>query len=483
MPPQHDEALASLTATTNENESPAPKTPQLATTSPFSSFFTSGSVTATCSVIEFGKSHHATGICFLDHMVDQLTSHAQLGVTMRVSTLDGVSHQPHTDYAGGSLTDRPHDEDIFAACGAALGGALQHLVRGRSDSVFCCPLDEAFAEARLTLSAHAPSSLCELAPYGTMPRRGRRWIGCYRCALTPVFFEHLVRTLGASLELRKMRGHNAHHIVESSFKAFARVFRACLDGVTMGGSHGCVLAGEKRVRGVPVVVPNHRVGSRSRSTKETTIEVHVDLDSPAPAALTDSIYTGVELMDRVLGELRHAAGFHFHVHCDGDIYIDDHHTVEDVAITMGQCLNVALGDKAGLARMGCAEATSNAATVRCVVDLSNRPYFEWDLPLDEEYVGGDEEGFAAMRRGGEHGTMLCGSALTCEMLQHVFESLTIEMRATVHIEVLGDHNGEGHTKDLAIASARAYGTALRECVRVDARRAGKVASSKGTLSV
>mmetsp|Transcript_18123 Transcript_18123/g.41277 ORF Transcript_18123/g.41277 Transcript_18123/m.41277 type:complete len:154 (+) Transcript_18123:1179-1640(+) len=134
--------------------------------------------------------------------------------------------------------------------------------------------------------------------------------------------------------------------------------------------------------------------------------------------------------------------------------------------------------------MGCAEATSDSANVRCVVDLSNRPYFEWDLPLDEEYVGGDEEGFAAMRRGGENGKMLCGSALTCEMLQHVFESLTIETRATVHIEVLGDYkSSDGHTKNLAIASARAYGTALRECVRIDPRRAGKVASSKGTLSV
>ena len=84
--------------------------------------------------------------------------------------------------------------------------------------------------------------------------------------------------------------------------------------------------------------------------------------------------------------------------------------------------------------------------------------------------------------------MLCGSALTCEMLQHVFESLTIETRATVHLELVdGDEEYKpqypGHTKDLALASAKAFGTALAECVRVDPRRAGKVASSKGTLSV
>jgi len=153
----------------------------------------------------------------------------------------------------------------------------------------------------------------------------------------------------------------------------------------------------------------------------------------------------------------------------------------------------------------------------------------YHLPLDEEYVGGDEEAFAAMRRGavimnnkkssGSNNnnnnnnanmnttpttatpTMLCGSALTCEMLQHIFESLTIETRATVHMEILQHHvdNNDkakssskktinykpypGHTKELAFAAARAFGTALAECVRIDPRRAGKVASSKGTLSV
>uniref|UniRef100_A0A7S1B9G5 Imidazoleglycerol-phosphate dehydratase n=1 Tax=Corethron hystrix TaxID=216773 RepID=A0A7S1B9G5_9STRA len=346
MPPQQNEGLTVSAATTEKAET---KTPYLANASPSSSSFTSGSVTATCSVIEFGKSFHSTGICFLDHMVDQLTSHAQIGVTMRVS-IDGVLHQAHIDYASGSLADRPHDRDIFIACGAALGSSLKYLVNNISESVFCCPLDEAFAEARLTLSSDAPYSLCDLAPYGSMPRQGRRWIGCYQCALTPVFFEHLVQTLGARLELRKMRGHNAHHVVESSFKAFARVFRACLDGSSMGGSHGCVIIGEERVRQDLLATPNHRTGSRSRSTKETTIKIHADLDCPAPTALTESIFTGVELMDIILGEFRQTAGFNFSVHCDGDIYIDDHHTVEDVAITLGQCLNVALGNKAGLAR-------------------------------------------------------------------------------------------------------------------------------------
>lgn len=78
---------------------------------------------------------------------------------------------------------------------------------------------------------------------------------------------------------------------------------------------------------------------------------------------------------------------------------------------------------------------------------------------------------------------MCGAALTCEMLFHVFDSLTVEGRATGHVEVLKDDGAEGHTLDLAIATARAYGAALAECCRVDPRRAGKVASSKVTLSV
>mmetsp|Transcript_60661 Transcript_60661/g.70966 ORF Transcript_60661/g.70966 Transcript_60661/m.70966 type:complete len:586 (+) Transcript_60661:69-1826(+) len=515
----------------------------------------SGAVIAIASVQPFsGKSHLSTGICFLDHMIDQFTSHGQIGITLRVSiaprthssgcTVDGndpdrvlVAHKAHVDYAKGSLVERPHDDDIFVACGAALGCALRGLVlqsarngantgsqtnghnglvsgTQNSSSVFCCPLDEAYAEADLRLSVGTPTSTStqpspksstatstvNLAPYGTMPKCGRRWIGCYRCNLTPRFFDALMTHLqdgdhllenrnyggisSASLQLTKMRGHNAHHIVESSFKAFARVFRSCLDQFQSGGQrqHGCVMAEESRLSRVPVVeVTKPRTASRNRSTKETTIEIHVNLDEKP----TTPINSGVELMNVIMTELRSHAGINFTIDCLGDTYIDDHHTVEDVAIALGQCLNASLGDKAGLARMGCAEAVAGGAKVRCVVDLSNRPYFEWDLELDEEYVGGDEEGFAAMRRGGSEGSSLCGNALTCEMLQHVFESLTIETRATVHIQVIHDSNADvvGHTRDLALASARAYGKALAECVRVDPRRAGKVASSKGTLSV
>ena len=85
-----------------------------------------------------------------------------------------------------------------------------------------------------------------------------------------------------------------------------------------------------------------------------------------------------------------AAGIAVVVHCEGDRHIDDHHTAEDVAITLGQCFHEALGEKKGLARMGCAEGAQGDARVRAVLDLSNRPHFESDLPFDEENVGGVE---------------------------------------------------------------------------------------------
>jgi len=551
--------------------------------------YTSGQVTAETSIVEFGPSVHRTGICFLDHMVDQLTSHGQLGVTMSVFTTSSETkhrcpHVPHVDYAGGSLReeDRIHDEDIFLATGATLGMALRELVQlrtggpsallpptspsakstststgsGRSTTqVFCCPLDEAFVEATLqlstaTLTAPCTDFRCQLAPYGNFYNKekntktdGRRWIGCYPCHYTSLFFETLAISLGASqLTFQKIRGQNAHHIVEATFKSFARVFRACLDDLTaMAPTRSIMGTLEEEKKNnedthntsrsePPQPPPPHRTGSRSRRTKETTIEVHVDLDKPAPeSSLTTTtrpsdISTGVELTDQVFHAIRTCAGFYLSVECHGDSYIDDHHTSEDVAITVGQCVLQALGNKAGLTRMGWAEIvvpnTQNTVKVRCVMDLSNRPYFEWNLTpfYDEEYVGGDTVAFAAMRRGAQvynqqqpqdqtnknsttvpMAKMMCGAALTCEMLLHIFESLTIETRATVHLELITTPALEGvttvtttttersstdiNTLDLAFAAAQAYGTALAACVRIDPRRAGKVASSKGTLSV
>lgn len=531
----------------------------------------SGAIVAEALVLNLTPpSKIGTGICFLDHMVDQLTSHAQLGVTLRcglgaATSAEGGAAAPEVSPTSGSkrsapeaatrffapLRDyaatlpagsgRPHDRDIFAACGAALGAALRRVVDevgaaagaearsvGRSSAVFCCPLDEAFAEAILDLrppperrgACHAA-----LEPYGVFAGRaaGREWVGRYRTELTPVFWGALASALGADLSLRRVRGGNAHHVLESTFKAFARAFRAALDKLADGGSHGCATADEGAPPppvppaagsgGSAAAAPRPRRAERKRATKETTIEVAVDLDAGwkaedgptgagaawAGGVMTAStlrgsveslarVSTGVPTLDRVLIALARRADIALVVRCEGDRYIDDHHTAEDVAITLGQCLHEALGDKAGLARMGCAEGRHGGAAVRAIIDLSNRPHFESDLPLDEEYVGGgDGDGDGA---GGEHGGggdgdgFVCGTLLSCEMLFHVFNSLTLETRATGHLETRADAAAgrDGHTLDLALAAASAYGAALARAIRVDPRRRGAVASSKGTLS-
>jgi len=216
---------------------------------------------------------------------------------------------------------------------------------------------------------------------------------------------------------------------------------------------------------------------------------------------TSRITSGIEVLDQVLVEFAKASGIEIIIHCEGDRHIDDHHTAEDVAITLGQCFHEALGDKAGLARMGCAEGIHGNARVRAVLDLSNRPHFESDLPFDEEYVGAvdvaDSTAEAVEPRAKRAKTeareddkvnepapcdTLCGAVLSCEMLHHVFNSLTLEMRSTCHLEVIKDDAVTGHTLDLALAAARAYGSALSRAIRVDPRRGGAVASSKGTLS-
>jgi len=450
-----------------------------------------GEVWARSAVVDLGKAGTiSTGICFLNHMVDQLTSHAQLGVTLEVSLDSGSTWlPPDQDYIGNLQDVRPHDPAIFAASGAALGAALKLLLDGikRGDECkephanaaaeFCCPLDEAFTECCLDLLADQPSCEVALSPYGTMPVGGRKWIGSYRCELTPSFWTGLVDTLGCRLRLRKVRGKNAHHIVEATFKSFARCFRACLDRLQRVEGFGPGSAAARP-----------RAAAKSRSTNETSIDVSVDLDDPCKGACS----TGNPVVDRLLSELTVAAKFQINIKCCGDLYIDDHHTAEDVSITLGQCINSALGERKGVRRMGCAVGTSGGARVRVVMDLSNRPHFECDLTLDEEFVGGSTVAQAArawaeqdlcLVLGKGDSRVQCGSVLSCEMLLHLFDSLTCNARVTTHVEQLESSNAPGHTLHLAIATARAFGACLFECSRVEPRRAGQVASSKGSLSI
>jgi len=404
-----------------------------------------GVASAEARVVDLGpRGVIATGRPFLDHMVDQLTAHAQLGVSVQVSVEGG---EPPCEPGRDSSSDAS-DPDAYAAAGLALGRALgaafEPAVAAAPSpeslrATFCAPLDEAYSECRLDLGTAAGELELSLAPYGK--GAGRERIGTYQTALTGAFLEGVVEGAGWRVGLWKRRGDNAHHIVEASFKAFARGLRAALDAAAGGAPS-------------PEPAPGGtRRASKSRSTAETSVSVELDLDGEGGGART-----GIGTLDAMLDAVREEAGVALVVEASGDLWIDDHHTAEDVAITVGQCIGEALGDKRGVNRMGRAEAAVGGAQVEVVMDLSNRPYLGNGLDIDGVDRVGD---------------------LSVEMVDHLYLSMVFNAGMTVHIVKHAGEDGE----ELAMASARAFGRCLKQCAAVDPRRAGQVASSKGTLSV
>ena len=420
-----------------------------------------GTTKATASTVNLGaRGEIATGLPFLDHMIDQLTSHAQLGVSVVVSR-DGVASVPCVDTSGSD----EQDEAVARAAGAALGQALAQTlapgvaavaagVAGRAE--FSAPLDEAYSTCELAYAREgAPGSLrFELAPYGPAGSRGRARIGTYKTALTEPFWSALAESANLDVTLVKRRGDNAHHIVEATFKAFARCTRALMDHIEAEVGGGDRL--ETDETNTDSSSASRRAARRARATKETAVDVAVDLDG---AANETTVTTGIQTLDALLLAMAEEASFQLNVDASGDLWIDDHHTTEDVAITVGQVLNEALGSKAGCNRMGRATARVGDARVEVIADLSNRPYLSNGLVFTSDTIGD----------------------LSAEMVDHLFMSVAANAQMTAHIVRADD--GGGDEADAAEAAARAFGKCLKQCVAVDPRRAGAVASSKGTLSV
>ena len=406
----------------------------------------SASAEASCAMNARGRRGTiATGQPFLDHMIDQFTAHALMGVTVE------VRRRGKTASEGADCGDA-HDEDAFDVTGRAIGRALREVLRDGDDDEwrtsararFASPLDEAYATCELDLYGGRGLETFALAPYGKKGTSGRAHIGTYPTAHTEVFWRALAEESGVSVRLVKERGENAHHIVESAFKAFARGLRAAMD----------------RVEGIDVydsttMSEEVRQSVVKRSTKETSIDVRLDLDARES---TSKISTGIVALDGLFAEIQREANIGLDIAASGDLWIDDHHTAEDVSIAVGQALNKALATKKGCNRMGSATATTGAATVECVMDLSNRPYLGYGLEFNGDKVGD----------------------LSVEMVEHVFMSLTFNGQMTVH---LVQHTRGSDESEIATAAAKAFGKCLRQCAAIDPRRAGSVASSKGTLSV
>ncbi len=197
--------------------------------------------------------------------------------------------------------------------------------------------------------------------------------------------------------------------------------------------------------------PGRRTATISRRTRETAINGTLNLDGRGKAAIS----TGIGFLDHMLTALAVHARLDLELACTGDLHIDDHHTAEDVAIVLGQLLDSALGDRAGIARYGAAYAPLDEALARTVIDLCTRPVCECDLRLVREKLG----------------------ELSCENVPHVLRSLAISGRFTLHVDVLKGSND--HHK--AEAAFKSLALALRQAVAIDPALVGTVASTKGVL--
>ena len=428
----------------------------------------------------------ASGIGYLDHMLDQLKSHAQLQLSVMVvskkRSLDEASNGNGNGSSENNENENPNrlathnQSDLLSAIGTQVGLQLRALLKNnpnaRQESVFLCPLDEALVECCITRAteesattdADVKGRLDEytLAPYGSFPKAtGRKHIGQLETAAIEFFWRAVSESSGLVLKFQKHRGTNAHHIVESSFKAFSRALRKLLDS---SDTFAINSPNDNISRDMD------RAGTVSRSTKETSIEVNLALQPKSDDRPT-TISTGIAFLDQFLQTLADEATLSLSVSCKGDIWVDEHHTAEDVSIAIGQCLTHALGTKAGLNRMWVEAASLGDAKVQVTMDLSNRPCWDHDFHAlweESEYIDSEKAGITD-----------AATPLTCEMMEHVLESLVMNSRMTAHFQVL---RAGKDLKETMLCTAMAFGRALRVCAMVDARRAGQTASSKGTLS-
>ena len=194
-----------------------------------------------------------------------------------------------------------------------------------------------------------------------------------------------------------------------------------------------------------------RTASISRKTAETDIAVEINLDGTG----TYDNQTGVGFFDHMLDQLARHALIDITTRCSGDLHIDDHHTVEDVGIALGQALAPALGDKRGIRRYGECSLPMDDAQVRCALDLSGRPFLVWNVTLPTQKIG----------------------TFDTELVREFFQAFATHGGITLHLDQV--HGFNSH--HIAEASFKAVARALRMAVETDPRKADAIPSTKGTL--
>lgn len=188
-----------------------------------------------------------------------------------------------------------------------------------------------------------------------------------------------------------------------------------------------------------------------RTTSETRISVEVNLDGTG----TYDNATGIGFFDHMLDQLSRHSLIDMTIRAEGDLHIDDHHTVEDTGIALGQAIAAALGDKKGIRRYGECHLPMDDAQVRAALDLSGRPYLVWNVDMPTPKIG----------------------AFDTELVREFFQALAQHGGITLHVDRL--HGFNSH--HIAEAAFKAVARALRVAVETDPRKADAIPSTKGVL--
>ena len=219
-------------------------------------------------------------------------------------------------------------------------------------------------------------------------------------------------------------------------------------GARLGVRSLRVLRDGPAANGWPAIVQTllARRATVERRTRETSIRVSVDLDSPGPQVIS----TGIGFFDHMLEQVGKHGGFALDLHCQGDLHVDEHHTIEDCALALGEALRKALGDKRGIQRFGFL-LPMDEARAQVAIDLSGRAFAVFEGVFGREQVGG----------------------LPSELVPHFFRSLGESLGAAIHVKVEGEN-----THHMIEACFKGVGRALRQAFRRDT---GDVPSTKGVL--
>ena len=194
-----------------------------------------------------------------------------------------------------------------------------------------------------------------------------------------------------------------------------------------------------------------RTAQITRKTNETDITLSVDLDGTGRRDIT----TGVGFFDHMLDQLARHALIDITISATGDLHIDDHHTVEDVGIALGQALAQAMGDKRGIRRYGSFHLAMDDALLRAALDLSGRPYLVWNVEFPTPKIGGFDT----------------------ELVREFFQAFSTHGGITLHVSKLAGINSH----HIAEAAFKAVARALREALEPDPRSGDAIPSTKGTL--